>query len=498
MGNDKIYHDEPIIYHPARFTEKDGQLTGVLYQKNRPDRSDRPDDHFYTPEKIIEMRHLAYRTEALGKPREWLFLQQARLMEWYEDFYTQPVTFNLYYPTYAAMTNAQLRTYFTWRASVRLGIYPDVCLSFLYVYLYELIAGIGCKDADDGLQKLRAVQEHYTDTFPKLRTNLETWMRDYVLYYGLDPEILRGSEEEKAEEAVALLLHEEDQTDDALFAALQALSSYKIERSAYFKSHRDDYIRAACRTYRMMAAHYREHGNLSFCEQCFGRMTEMRFSIFRNAVFYPEKRAADRKITINEIHTYSVRNGIWYCKRYYGKLQQNQQLGTLLRAVDAAMRERTGFKTLTPPEMTKLLAGIVRKALDACEAEKQAQERQAVTIDLSRLSGIRAASDVTRDKLLVEEDAAISQPEPEPAQTAPEPAPDQPLSPHEYRFLQALLYGGDWRQTAKECGALPSVLADAVNEKLFDLFGDTVIDDAGDIPVLIEDYTDELKGMIQP
>ena len=41
-----------------------------------------------------------------------------------------------------------------------------------------------------------------------------------------------------------------------------------------------------------------------------------------------------------------------------------------------------------------------------------------------------------------------------------------------------------------------SVLVDTINERLFDLFGDTVIIDDGGELALIEDYKDELKGII--
>ncbi len=59
-----------------------------------------------------------------------------------------------------------------------------------------------------------------------------------------------------------------------------------------------------------------------------------------------------------------------------------------------------------------------------------------------------------------------------------------------------MLYNGDPSEAAQRCGKMVSILADSVNEKLFDNFGDTVIDFSGDEPVLIEDYTDELKTMI--
>ena len=80
----------------------------------------------------------------------------------------------------------------------------------------------------------------------------------------------------------------------------------------------------------------------------------------------------------------------------------------------------------------------------------------------------------------------------------PEPCANQtPLDDTEYRFMQCLLYGGDYNILIKK-GVMLSVIADSVNEKLFDEFGDTVIEFVGETPELIEDYADDLKGMIQP
>ena len=42
-----------------------------------------------------------------------------------------------------------------------------------------------------------------------------------------------------------------------------------------------------------------------------------------------------------------------------------------------------------------------------------------------------------------------------------------------------------------------SVLADGINEKLFDLFSDTVLLLNGDSAELIEDYTEELKEIVK-
>ena len=40
-----------------------------------------------------------------------------------------------------------------------------------------------------------------------------------------------------------------------------------------------------------------------------------------------------------------------------------------------------------------------------------------------------------------------------------------------------------------------TVAIDEINERLFDDFGDTVINFDGDTPEIIEDYKEELKGM---
>ena len=43
---------------------------------------------------------------------------------------------------------------------------------------------------------------------------------------------------------------------------------------------------------------------------------------------------------------------------------------------------------------------------------------------------------------------------------------------------------------------MPSLLADSINEQLFDSFGDTVIEFDGEDPQIIEDYAEELKGLL--
>ena len=102
---------------------------------------------------------------------------------------------------------------------------------------------------------------------------------------------------------------------------------------------------------------------------------------------------------------------------------------------------------------------------------------------------------MTQEKLIVEDELDLPE-EPSPAappETPPETS-DTPLSQAEYRLLQCLLYGGNTGWVQAE-GHLMSVLVDGINEKLYDTFLDTVLDDT---PQVMEDYAEDLKEMVRP
>lgn len=151
----------------------------------------------YLPERYREMRKISRWQE--GSPRgRWLsdaelFYRQARFMEDFEDDCPYHGDFTAYYPTYTSMSDRQLRGYFTWRAAVRRGGVQEAPLSFAYVYLYELINGIGTKDALDGFHKLEDFWQTYRAFAPGIDRYVCTWLRDYVVYHGLDPALLGDS-----------------------------------------------------------------------------------------------------------------------------------------------------------------------------------------------------------------------------------------------------------------------------------------------------------------
>ena len=190
-------------------------------------------------------------------------------------------------------------------------------------------------------------------------------------------------------------------------------------------------------------------------------------------------------------------NGVWRCRKYYGNRSRNRILGNIIKAVDSALRDRYEYRfRLRTEDVSKNIMSLIVKETDLLYKKRKMAEAPKIEIDLSQLDSIRKAAEITRDKLIVEEVTPdITEMQSSEPETVQEAENDSPLDAEESAFLKALLNGGDWKEQARAAGRMSSILADSINEKLFDLFGDTVIDFSDDTPVLIEDYTDELKGM---
>ncbi|WP_301010845.1 TerB N-terminal domain-containing protein, partial [Lactobacillus taiwanensis] len=93
--------------------------------------------------------------------REQNFYSQGKLMADYEDDYDRKQSFLRYYPTYHDLTVGQARTYFTWRTKIRHNIYEKNSDSYAYIYLYELLNGIGVKNSQEGLERLISFNKNY-------------------------------------------------------------------------------------------------------------------------------------------------------------------------------------------------------------------------------------------------------------------------------------------------------------------------------------------------
>ena len=103
------------------------------------------------------------------------------------------------------------------------------------------------------------------------------------------------------------------------------------------------------------------------------------------------------------------------------------------------------------------------------------------------------------DVVVAEPEAVAVEPEPEGTVVAV-PEDDNegtvPLEPLHRQLLLALLNGDSADELIRTHRLIPSVVADALNEAFFDEIGDSILECDGDRICLVEDYVEEVRGMV--
>lgn len=558
--SNKIYADEPIL------------KTGRQMQN-------------FLPDQYRKMREISrWQDDPKGGAGRWLseaelFYRQGLLMANFEDNCPYNGTFKSYFPTYNAMSDRQLRGYFTWRAQVRRGNIEETSTSFAFLYLYELICGIGVDDPLDGFDKIKAFWGAYRAFEPGIDRFARVWLQDYAVFHGLDPRLLRDSKTVMFDNALielrraardlapaqapsgqtakrrktsepTLPLPPDEAREERLMAAINALSTYNLNNSRLDRGHHLDLRHVACAVYVRMARYYDTHRKTGIVASLFGEETAMPYTMFASAVFFAPERHEDCEYRLDPIHIYRCQNGFWECMRIHGSRQKSSKLGEIMRACDQRLRLALDpSHPLKEEKVPKYLAKIIDDEIVAWLSWNATHQPVKIDIDLSQLGHIRSAAAQTREALLIDEEreddttadveeADSGQPEAEPVANmivepvaapmeqdeadeptisteqfgvvapllAPAPAPATAMSadtasalvPAAEGYLRALL-----EQNAAQAASAVArsdqsedMLVDSINEALFDLVGDTVIEFGATGPQIIEDYEADVRGYL--
>ena len=430
------------------------------------------------------------------------FYRQAVFMQDYEDSLPWSGEFSHYFPTYHDLNIRQLRGYFTWRAEARRGHWQPIATSAAYIYLFELLNGIGAGSPEDALDKLKAFEAGYLGAGygdERMRKDLRRWMLEYSVLKGLPPETARGFADPEIldrDAALAVLKAPNAHSDNEVFAALCTISGKKAVGPPVIAS---DPVRGKhlfSEVWRK-ASGFQWEGKRLFT-LCFGRKKSRRWYPLSGAVYYEREKQDDRDHELDACRTFSLRNGAWHESSYEVLSFDKVLFRGFIHETDTKLRRylKTGRYLKEDPADQWVIPYID----EVIEAEKQAlkaESRARVSIDLSGLERIRRDADRTRDILLTEE-------EPEKAEEAgdliPPAAADEtngiPLDPVLARILRALLKGQDVSEIIREHHLMPSLVADAINEAFLEEIGDTVLLAEGDVLTLVEDYTKDIEGLL--
>ena len=543
----KIPNDNTTAQQTA-LSDNNPKLTQATVT-DRASNSATPRAKKYVPEQIRRMKNLYQYGNGSFKQICKNFYVQGKFMENYEDNVPWKGEISTYYwSTYHNLSLAQLRGYFTWRTELRKGNYQKNCDAFVLMYLSELFNGIGAVSAEENFHKIQEFKENYIDSGLStgyIRYNIQQWMFDFAVVNGLDTKIAyryAARQMLERDSKTEILRNPEKYSDQEIFNALCLFSGRNPDSSIVIQKDKETGIYLFAAVWRRASAQYRQ-GEKNLFELCFGRQYSQYWNPLNNTLYYSKGKQKAVIYELNSCRKYSFQNNMWHEYSYHKWYDGQQHITELLHEADR--RFRLYLKTGRPLKERKEEAWAIPyiEAVIAADAQAKIEAaRPKISIDFSGLDKIRKDALETQDSLLTEEEtmgspeAASKQTENSKHTDTPEYGGDAipdaasipipaavpstasmpsaatpsgsafgasipsgvsvPLDDMQMQLLRMLLRGEPVQELIAAQHGMPSVIADAINEALFDFIGDTVVECDGKTIILVEDYRDNIIGIV--
>ncbi|TYA14529.1 hypothetical protein FRY98_02245 [Paenibacillus faecis] len=344
-------------------------------------------------------REIDWRENFRYVSREEQFVQQAKELEGETVETAEFVPFQTYWPTYAEMQPPQLKWYLHWRGEVRAGRYPDTDLSYLFVYMYELIHGVGWREPSQGLDLLFRVWREYRERYPKLEVYAREWLYDFALVFGLD---LPGMEPLlKFPRNLSTELRELEWyrrfTAEPLgltWDMLTPLLDYEVEKSRFYTGQgRKDLQQYAPKVVSLVDGYLGKTQGNRLIDRFKPREKKVKRYLFRSAVYDFELYGRSVPVTVLPVSEH---------------LPLRDYVTQLVRLTENKLRDLTGFKgklrgIVVEPDVEQLVDRFLRKEFEQRKAEEVKARTPKVKINTARLRKLQKESDEVRDLLLAEE-----------------------------------------------------------------------------------------------
>ncbi|MNW46279.1 hypothetical protein D3C74_235660 [compost metagenome] len=487
-------------------------------------------------------RDMDWRQDFRYVSREQLFVQKAKELETAVAETAEFVPFQTYWPTYEEMQPRQLKWYLYWRNEVRSGRYPDTDLSYLFIYLYELIHGVGWSEPAEGYTLMERVWQGYRQRYPKLDLYVREWLYDLALVFDLKmppAEPMAKLPRNLSMELKELEWRRRFTADplDVSWELLLTLIDYDVEKSRfYLEQGRKELRNYVPKVVSLVDGYLLKSKGSRILE--LHKPLEQKVSrfLFRSAVYDHDLYGRTKPVSILP---------------YSGHPPLRAFLTQLVRLTENKLREQLGYKGKlrgidVGPEIEQLVDRFLSKEFDRRKAEEAKARIPKVKINATKLRKLQQESDEVRDMLLSEEQTLAFAPEapglpPEKVASSPRISVAEPLQPTfdfergyeqvpeevllppieerretletkgeasvtlseewqdlfasltapQAQMLAALFQGqsaAERQMIAEQIGSMPELLVDEINELAMERIGDLLVD--GD--EILEDYRVEL------
>lgn len=396
--NDKTDKHDIHIEQSGQRNRRDQQLKFAEMELGPPEPQERE-----TVSRVVAPdsweRSLDWRQDFRYVSREGQFVQKARELESQTADHAEFVPFQTYWPTYDQMQPGQLKWYLYWRGEVRSERYHDTDLSYLFVYLYELIHGIGWSEPAHGVQLMDKVWHAYRKRYPKLDPYVREWKYDFSLVFGLDIPLFEPLS--KLPRSLSPELRElewkrrfEAEPVELTWDLVLQLSDYDIEKSRFYTEQgRKDLREYVPKVVALVDGYLAKTTGSKLINHFMPREKKVSRYLFRSAVYDHDQYGRTATVSILPISEH---------------LPLRAYLTQLVRFTENKLRELSGFKgklrgITIEPEVEELVSRFLNKEFELRKAEEAKARAPKVKINAAKLRKLQHESDEVRDMLLTEQ-----------------------------------------------------------------------------------------------
>lgn len=306
--------------------------------------------------------------------------------------------FMTYWPTYESMTKGQKNWYFYWRTEARSRNYIDTDLSYIFIYIYELLSGVGWKTPQEGYDKLIELWKAYQQRFPKLDGYLHSWTFDFAKLHNLEyTKTLKCNSLRLTASPKTDLLIDQFSSDVPLklpFDLIDALCDYSLVGSKFYKDGNQPLIQEAIpRVVALADAVMRKQKNKGILETYVSSRTKKQEYYTFASALCPQ---ANKKITIS-------------VKAYSSSQRLRCYINELVRYGENTLRALKGYRgrlrgVTLDEETSKIVESFLKNEYGTSNpAHKEPPKETLVELDFASIDILRQQSDAVRSALKVEQ-----------------------------------------------------------------------------------------------
>lgn len=362
------------------------------------------------PKPIRDMLALYHHGTGSQQERAQNFVTQAQFMANYTDDVPWQSNFKRFLPTYHDLNVTQLRGYFSWRTHIRKGEAVRAPLSFAYLYVYELLNGVGAASAEEVLEKIKVAASLCKEADmadAQFDANISNWLLCFAVLHNVPAERAQQYVEPiilANDQALITLQNPEQYSDAEVCDALKFFASEQFHTSPTFTKNEEESRRLFAAIWRFANENYSEADSTLFT-RIFDKAQEYMWYPLHNAMYVEESSRENTTYQLTACRSFTYTDGTWKQSKFNKLYFRLKVLHQLLHEADRQVRSKVKSGHYLRFKADEAWAReLVEGAFAHLDQVQREASRVRVQLDIRNLNAIRADAASTRESLLTEEE----------------------------------------------------------------------------------------------